>query len=228
MLTSRKGSGGGRNLRRNKWLTALVAAISLLPVVAAAQSGTPATASECELHFWPSAGLNSAYHGWFHGGIANGAVTGRAGYPAMPQNLFKTDSQIALANTVRPAEAIARSGYRVVVHAEALPSRVIRTTAGRISDSTATCYAELIVEELFFQQDIVSGSYLRTMFRYREFGSDVAPQRVFGTWVQTQLQLSPPKAPEAVDPAVAEMEAAYRANFSQFGAALNKPMKGRK
>jgi hypothetical protein len=212
-------------LSKTNWLTALVAAAALTPVAAAAQD---AAAVKCELHVWPSAGLNSAYHGWFHGGIANGAVTGRAGYPAMPPDLFKPDSQVALTTAVQPAAAIRRDDYRVVIHGDALSSRTIRTTSGRIGDSTAPCYAELIVEELFFQQDVFSGSYLRTMFRYREFGADAAPRRVFGTWVQTPLQLSPPKTSEAVGPAVAEMEAAYRTNFGLFGAALNKPAKDRK
>lgn len=215
-------------MSKNNSLATLAAAILLTPVVAAAQDATPPAAAGCELHVWPSAGLNSAYHGWFHGGIANGAVTGRSGYPVMPPELFKPDTQITLATAVHPAAAIRRNGYRVVLHGDALPSRVVRTTPGRIGDSTAPCYAELIVEELFFQQDVFSGSYLRTMFRYREFGTDAVPKRVFGTWVQSALKLSPPKTSEEVAPAVKELEAAYGSNFSAFGEALNRPVKAGK
>lgn len=199
----------------------------VLACILGALAATPARAADtaCELHVWPSSGLNSVYHGWAHGGIVNGAVTGRDGYPPVSADPLATAAQLPLIREAAPETALGLAGYSVVVHPEALSSRAARTTPGRIAASQAGCYAELVVDDVVFRQDWVNGSFLTTMFRFRMFGPDSAPTRSFGTWVKTPIKLTPIKPPTDQAAADAEMRAAYRENFALFGAALQRPAK---
>ncbi|WP_231478154.1 hypothetical protein [Sphingomonas sp. UNC305MFCol5.2] len=211
--------------------------VLLLAVVAASFSANAARAQEappggCELHVWPSGPLNSVYQGWIHGGIVNGAVTGRDGYPEVPPDPLGAASQTALLDRAQPQGIIGRDSYRLIVHAEPLTSREIRTTPGRLTTDGAQCYAELIVDDVFLQQDVFHGSYLKSSLRYRDFGDGVAPAatpvRVFGSWVKTPLRLFPPK--EGVDREAAsnDLKSAYVENLTRFAEALNKPAKAKR
>jgi hypothetical protein len=199
---------------------------------ASAAQAQEAPTAACELHVWPSGALNSVYSGWFHGGIVNGAVTGRDGYPDVPPDPLGAASQIALLDGARPHALIGRDGYRLVIHDQPLTSREIRTTPGRLTTDAAACYAELIVDDIFLQQDVFHGSFLKSSFRYRDFGDGTAaattPARVFGTWVKTELKLFPPKPGADLQSASNELKGAYVQNLSLFAAALNKPVKGKR
>lgn len=201
-----------------------VASISSFTV--RAQEGTPRI---CELHAWPSGQLNSVYTGWFHGGIVNGAVNRREGYPEVPPDPLGSARQVALLEGAALPMLLNRASYRLVVHSEPLTSREIRTASGRLSTARIGCYAELIVDGVFLQQDVVNGAYLKGSFRFRDFGeSDTpadTPVRVFGSWVQTHLAAFPPKDPAGLSAAGREIEDAYQQNLKLFVAALHKPVK---
>lgn len=207
-----------------------VAAALLWTSAAHAQAGDPSAATEagCELHVWPASGLNSVYYGWLHGGINNGAVTGRDGYPQVPTDPMDVASQVSLLTEAQPHILIQRPNHRLIVHTEALASRAIRTSTTRLIDSASPCYSELIVDDVFFQQDVFSGSYLKISFRFRDFGNAASPQRVFGTWVDTRLHLFPTKPGQDLAAPIEEMKAAYREDISLFAAALLKPPKAKK
>lgn len=181
--------------------------------------------ADCELHVWPGAGLNSVFSGWLHGGIVNGAVTGRDGYPSVPSEPISTQNQAELLAQAQPQMLLHRPEYRLVLHGDALPSRTIRTTATRIAPASSACYAELIVDSVVFQQDWVDGSFLKVLFRYRDFGTDPAPRRTFGAWVKTKLLLLPPKPGADMTAAAAELRAAFSKDIALFATALAKPPK---
>ena len=202
---------------------ALFSATPLKPVANAADA-----AIRCELHVWPGSGLNSIYSGWFHGGIVNGAVTGRDGYPTVPTEPIDTANQVELLKAVQPNIALQQPDSRVIFHDAALPSRTIRSATTRIDPSIAPCYSELIVDDVFFQQDIVDGSFLKILFRYREFGTDAAPRKTFGTWVKTRLLLFPPTPATDMAAAAAELRSAFSNDVKLFAAALLKPAKNKR
>lgn len=196
----------------------------------AAPKAAPGTTAACELHVWPGAGLSSVYYGWAHGGINNGAVTGRAGYPAVPAKEIDTPIQATLLSEAQPQILLSRPGDRLVVHQEALPSRVIRATTTRIGPQDPACYAELIVDNVIYQQDVFSGSYLRILFRFRDFGSahSQEPNRTFSTSVQTKLLTFPAKTPDQLDAATRELHDAFKNDVSLFAQALLRPAKTKK
>lgn len=213
------------------WIALAAASVGICASAANAQEAT-APAAGCELHIWPSGPLNSVYSGWFHGGIVNGAVTGRDGYPAVPADPLGPASQVELLGGAQPHALIGRNSYRLVVHDTPLTSREIRTTPGRLTGTDVACYAELIVDDVFLQQDVFHGSFLKSSLRYRDFGDGAVaaatPTRVFGTWVKTGLKLFPPKEGADLAAATDELKKAYVQNLALFAAALNKPAKGKR
>ena len=180
----------------------------------------PPAASGCELHVWPSSGLRSIYHGWFHGGIVDGAVTGRDGYPEVPADPVDTAQQLEMIRAAALQDVFARHDYAVVVHDTPQSTVTIRQTPTRLTASTSACYAELILEDVFFQQDVVNGSSLKTLLRFRDFGAADRFAKQFGTWTKTPLLSFPPKEPAKNAEALAEIRGAFRSNLFEFAGSL--------
>jgi hypothetical protein len=127
-------------------------------------------------------------------------------------------SQLDLPGTLGLAQ------FKTVIHEEPLASREARSGSARLVASQTPCYAELIADDVFFQQDVVNGSSLKTLFRFRDFGGAQSPLRTFSTWARTPLKLFPPKTPADNEPSMTELQGAYRNNAVLFGGYLAKAM----
>lgn len=206
----------------------MTAIAALLTLALASQSAARAPvaaipAGDCELHVWPGEGLTSIFYGLLHGGIVNGGQQGRRGYPRVPPNAMSTAIQTELLAEAQPHQVMNLSGYRLVLHREALSSRTIRTVTGRVSASTSACYAELMVDDVFLQQDWFNGAKLRVLYRYRDFGPGPAPRRSFTTWADSDLDNFPPQNEAALPGALQELRAAFRRTVTVFAAQLQRP-----
>jgi hypothetical protein len=204
---------------------------STVAVLAAAQpAAAQDTPAGCELHVWPSSPVRSSSNNYFvMRSIVDGAVQGRDGYAKLPENILTAEAQVRTLGELDLPALLQLPDHRVVFHEEALPSRTIRTTRTRLIPASPPCYAELVTDDVFYQQDAIDGRHLKAIFRFRQFdgGSD-APARSFGTFVQYRLTKFPPEAPEQLDAALEEFRLAYGEAAKEFGAALNKPAKGKK
>lgn len=173
--------------------------------------------------------MRSTYHGWFHGGIVDGAVQGREGYRKLPERPLSTMRQVEILRSLPLAGLVGLPGHQVVLHDYALDSRTLRSSEGRLARDTPQCYAELAIDETFFQEDVFDGRFLNILFRFREFNGGDVPARTFGTYIQTKMALFPPNSPEEdVTAAIEELGTAYAAGVGKFGAALTAPPKSRK
>lgn len=179
----------------------------------------------CELHAWPASSLRSTYHGWFHGGITDGAVQGRDGYEKLPPNPLSTETQAERLRVSPLAEILALPGYEIVVHDEALTSVAIRRTKGRHIADSPPCYAEFVTDDVFFQQDIVNGRFLKVLFRFRLFDGSDTPAVTFGTYSQRKLKLFPPEKEAQKEASFSELADQYSEAIGEFGLALNPPPK---
>lgn len=215
------------------FMFAVVGAFSLSASVASAQDSAAAApanaASVCELHVWPADAVRSTYSGWFHGGIVDGAVQGRDGYKKLPNSILTPEGQLRTLGEQDLPALLALPGYKVVLHDQPLASRVIRATKTRLLTESPPCYAELVTDDVFFQESILVGRHLKAIFRFRQFdgGSD-APIRSFGTYVQQKLVKFPPTEPEQLDAALEEFRLAFGLAVREFGEALNHPPKKKK
>lgn len=183
---------------------------------AIAATSASTVGDQCELHVWPSNGLRSVYHGWLHGGIVDGAVTGRDGYPPVPADPLTAGRQVDLLEAAGLDDILGRPDYVVVVHPEPLTSTAIRQSQSRMAASPSSCYSELILEDVFFQEDIVNGGSLKSLTRFRDFGPGNGPPKQFGTWTRTPLKFFPPKEPRLNQAALNELDEAFRANLVDF------------
>lgn len=206
----------------------LAAAVAALVVsgsaaVRAQDSVQPAPAA-CTLHVWPGRALRSTYSGWFHGGIVDGAVKGRDGYRKLPEQPLDTARQRQVLERADIAGALGLSGYAVVIHPDALDSRTLRSTPGPWLDDGRACHAEFAVDDVFFQEDLVTGRSLKVIYRYRSFRGPATPERSFGQIISEKLLLFPPARPED-DPApgLDELAVAMAKSITDFGSALAAP-----
>jgi hypothetical protein len=211
-------------------LTLGAAALTATAVNAQEASADPAATAPavCELHVWPASPVRSTYSGWFHGGIVDGAVQGRDGYKKLPDSILTPEAQMRTLGELDLPTMLKLPGYRVVMHEEPLPSRAIRAATSRLIADAAPCYAELVTDDVFFQQDLIDGRFLKAIFRFRQFDGGSTPTRSFGTYVQYRLTQFPPTEPEQLDAALEEFRLAYGHAVEEFGVALNKPAKAKK
>ena len=209
-------------------LGAALAATATAPLTAQ-DNPSPATGDACELHVWPSSPVRSSSQNYFvMRSIVDGAVQGRDGYKKLPENILSTETQKSTMGELDLPAVLQLSGYTVVMHDEPLPSRVIRGATGRLQADTPACYAELVTDDVFYQQAEFDGRHLKAIFRFRQFDGGDTPTRTFGTFVQERLTLFPPETPEQLDAALEEFRIAYRTTITEFGEALNRPPKKKK
>jgi hypothetical protein len=193
----------------------------------------------CELHVWPTRNYLGINSGLLSGFGLVGAVADLAAH----QNRVKTvkdlmadylgpDVQMSELNKIGITQALKLPGYKVVVEEAtpfnedlkgdpALQAKVkamnVRIKAGqRLSDSKNTCYAELITTMIFYHKAMMYGSNLFTGWIYREFpATGVATKTAKGA-VKNPLGVFPPKAPDQVEPAKAELRDAYSKDFLEY------------
>ncbi|MFM9852808.1 MAG: hypothetical protein ACKVOJ_08410 [Sphingomonadaceae bacterium] len=210
-----------------KWRAGLglSAAVLLCGTSPSAAQAQIEPAGSCELHIWPSAGLRSIFSGWFHGGIVDGAVKNREGYPPVPGAVLSTDAQVALLTKIDFASLFNMPPHKQMVYAAPLATPSAAAINTRQIASPSPCYAEVMVKDVFYQEDIVSGRYLKMQIRFRNFGNGESPQRSFTTWVQSRLTLFPPKTSGQEANAITEVGNAYIENMKIFAKFLTRPPK---
>ncbi|WP_374139493.1 hypothetical protein [Sphingomonas sp.] len=91
------------------WVMAAILAAAGVQDDAAPTSQSQAS---CELHVWPGSKLGSVYSGWVRGGIVNGAVTGRDGYPRTPADAINTAEQAELLKQAELPAVLKLDTYR--------------------------------------------------------------------------------------------------------------------
>lgn len=215
-------------------------ALATVALLFATASPAAAQTGPCELHVWPSAGMTAVRQRGFESttsaGLINGMIKdaqqaaadkhdaqiGEAGTTADGLAALSTAHQIELLATMQLADQLALKGYTVILHDAPLPSRTIRTVKTRYAESSAPCYADLVLDDVVYSRAYANGRSLQSFFRFRDFADRAAPVRSFGTWVETRLQLFSIDPPVLTPPALDDLRAAYRANAVSFGALLNR------
>ena len=206
----------------------LLALAGALPAPEAAQDAT------CELHIWPGAGMTSVRQRGFESnrsaglipelireaqvdGAARADARAAAGLAASetPEPLA-TARQRDILSELSWAEMLGLTGYRTIFHDTPLDSRMIRTVKTRYVQSTAPCYADLVVDDVVYSREYSRGRNLKTLFRFRDFGDGATPRRSFGTWAQTKLTVFSLDPLDVSAPALDELASALRSNAAAF------------
>lgn len=212
---------------RFAYSAALAALAAAAPVVAqdAATAPTPHSdgTAACELHVWPGHDFHAVYYGWLHGGTVDGALKGRKGYDPIPIEPLSAARQTEILRDLPVGRLLGLVDFATVLHDQPLSSREIRAGTARHAISSPDCYAELMIDDLVIHKNVLSGTALNILYRFRQFEKGDTPKRSYGTYIQQPLRLFPPAPRTDEQPALNELVTAYRKAFEEFGQALQKP-----
>ena len=109
-------------------------------------------------------------------------------------------------------------GAQIITHSEPLDRKTVNKIKDRRADSSSTCYAELIVADVFYQKAAIYGRSLKTLFMFRDFGSSKTKPSIYKSWGGNGLKIFPAKPGEDTSAADAELVSTFKLNFNEAAA----------
>ena len=178
-----------------------------------------AAADGCELHIWPAERMASQTSGLFGPGLLSSAINGKrdSTNQSLMASALDSPSQLnALLSLDLRTMLMRTPGTTIVVHETPLERKTMNKVKTRRSDSTAQCYSELIVADVFYQKAMMYGRSLRTLFMLRDFGNDQKIDKEYKAWGGNGLKLFPPKEGEDAIAALDELVTVFKGNFEEY------------
>ena len=237
-------------MKEHLYAAAAIAALITSASASAQEATVPAAVSDdtakCELHVWPTENYLGIQMGLLSGFGALGAVADVAAHDGrvktvkdLMREYLGPDVQMEELNKLGIQKTLQLQDYRIVVEAPTPFNEDMKTNpelkakvkamnakikAGeRLSDSKRPCYAELITTHIFYHKAMMYGSNLFTGWVYREFGDKAKATKTATGQVKNPLEDFPPKTPEMVDKAKAELRDAYAKDFVEYVAKKVQP-----
>ncbi|MEZ5749714.1 MAG: hypothetical protein R3D83_07490 [Caenibius sp.] len=176
-------------------------------------------ADGCELHIWPAERMQSITTGWLGGGLLDAMI--HSGTDANNKTLLASaldsPSQLDALQSLDLRSLLSITpGTTIIRHEAPLERKTMNKVKTRRSDSTAQCYSELIVGDVFYQKAALYGRSLRTLFMFRNFGNDQKIDKEYKAWGGNGLKLFPPKEGEDAIAALDELVSVYKKNFDEY------------
>ncbi len=190
-----------------------------------------APADGCELHVWPAERMASQTSGLLGPGLLSSAINGKrdSSNQALMASALDSPSQLKALVSLDLRGLLSRSpGTTIVLHDAPVERHTMNKIKTRRSDSTATCYSELIVADVFFQKAMIYGRSLRTLFMFRDFGNDQKIDKEYKAWGGNGISLFPPKEGDDVSAALDELVTVFKKNFDEYAANARKSMAAKK
>jgi len=198
------------------------------PQAAPAVAVSAPAVAPCELHIWPAERMNSMTTGWLGGGLLDAAIHAKkdAGNKASLASALDSPSQLDALQSLDLNQLLSRNPGTVVVrHETPIERKTMNNVKTRRSDSTASCYSELIVADVFYQKSAVWGRTLRTLFMLRDFGNDQKIDFQYKAWGGNPIKLFPPKEGEDAIAALDELVTVFKGNFVEYANNARKAIK---
>lgn len=205
-------------------------ALTGLALFAATGAAAQETAAACELHIWPAERMTSVTTGLLGGGLLDAALhSGKdASNKASMASALDSPSQLDALKSLNLQELLQLApGTTIVTHDTPLERKTMNKVKTRRSDSTATCYRELIVADVFYQKAAIYGRSLRTLFMFRDFGADQKIDHEYKAWGGNGLKLFPPKEGEDSIAALDELVGVFKKNFEEYAGNARKAIAAR-
>lgn len=214
-------------------MSTFISRVALAAVGVALFGSTGAVAQEaapCELHIWPAERMNSVTTGLLGGGLLDAAIhSGRdASNKASMASALDSPSQLDALESLNLHELLKlKPGTVLVKHETPLERKTMNKIKTRRSDSTAACYSELIVADVFYQKAMIYGRSLNTLFMFREFDPAQKIAFQYKAWGGNGLKLFPPKEGEDAIAALDELVTVFKGNFEEYAANARKAIDAR-
>lgn len=204
----------------------------------AAASVEPAAKQECELHVFPTEnyiGFNSGLLSGFGivGAVADQEVHKNkvASVNGLMKDYLGPDIQLAELEKINYRARLGVQDWKVIIEPPTPSNEAVKADpelkakvkllnadlkAGRrITSSTNPCYAEFVLLSVFYFKAMMYGSNLLVGTQFRDFSKGGAPVISIGA-VKNPLEVFPPKTPENVEAAKAELREAFAKDFIEW------------
>lgn len=204
----------------------------------AAASVEPAAKQECELHVFPTEnyiGFNSGLLSGFGivGAVADQEVHKNkvASVNSLMKDYLGPDIQLAELEKINYRARLGVQDWKVIIEPPTPSNEAVKADpelkakvkllnadlkAGRrITSSTNPCYAEFVLLSVFYFKAMMYGSNLLVGTQFRDFSKGGAPVISIGA-VKNPLEVFPPKTPENVEAAKAELREAFAKDFIEW------------
>lgn len=201
-------------------------ALTLIASPALAQSAdvsaeAPAT---CELRVFPTLEGQATTTGWLSGMGIVGAIADAA--KNKDRNASEGDYlqealgprfQIASLKTIDLVEELNMPAGTQIIYEEPIADRKISTkTTTRLTDSTAECYAELLVTQNLYTKKAIYGRSLNNRFIFKDFRGGKEETKMIKGRGGNGLEHFPPKTTDDTEAAEADLRQAFTANFVEY------------
>jgi hypothetical protein len=183
-------------------------------------SAPAAPAPACELHVWPAARVTATTQGVAAGFGLIGALVDAAAHAdqnkrdqAFITGALDSEAQSKVLRDLDLPAKLHLPPSQVIVHDEGID--VKHDDPKRLSTSTAGCYAEFVVRDLSFFQNVVYKAQVRTFLEVRRFdGAKLAVD--FRDSKHEDLTVKLPKDGEDTGPATDSLIVAFRGGVEFF------------
>lgn len=202
---------------------AIAIAACAVPAIASAQAAdtVPNTGggAGCELHVWPAERMTSVTTGLLGGGLIDAAIhSGRdSSNRAQMASALDSPTQIDALQSLDLVPLLGLPANTTIQrHETPLDRHTMNRIKTRRSESTASCYYELITADVAYQRSTLYGRSLRTLFMVRAFGDDQEIDFEYKAWGGNGLSHFPPREGEDVTVGLNELVDVFKRNFEEY------------
>lgn len=187
--------------------------------ISASAQNQAAAEPACSLHVFPTIEGQAQNIGLFGPGLINEAInseknTSNAEYM---REALSPRFQIDAFKTIDLAKALGMPAGTEIIYEVPIADRDITTKAKtRLTDSTAKCYAELIVTQNLYQQKVIYGRSLNNRFIFKDFRGGLTETKMVKGRGGNGISEFPPETPEDRPKADADLRRAFLANFEEY------------
>lgn len=208
------------------------------PTAQAVAPPQPAAKQECELHVFPTENYIGFNSGLLSGFGIVGAVADQevhkdkvASVNSLMKDYLGPDIQLAELEKINYRTRLGVPDWKVIIEPPTPSNEAVKADpvlkakvkllnadlkAGRrITSSTNPCYAEFVLLSVFYFKAMMYGSNLLVGTQFRDFSKGGAPVISIGA-VKNPLEVFPPKKPEDVEAAKAELRDAFTKDFIEW------------
>ena len=129
--------------------------------------------------------------------------------------------QVDSFQTIDVPAALGLAADTAVIYETPIADRDITTKVKtRLSDSTADCYAELIVTQNLYTKRAIYGRSLNNRFIFKDFRNGESEAKLIKGRGGNGLSHFPPETPEGREAADEDLRQAFLANFNEYASKL--------
>lgn len=196
------------------------------PVASALQAAPPASQEPlpaCELHVFPTlegqAMTTTLLSGFGVIGAVADAATNKGrniSEAAYLKEALGPRLQVEALKALDMVAALKLPPSQVIFETPIADRKITTKAQTRLSNSTASCYAELIVTQNFYQKKAIYGRSLNNRFVFKDFRMDKTKASLVKGRGGNGLSHFPPKTTDETEAAELDLRTAFAANFIEF------------